>query len=157
MNIPPPPTDPAWAQISDKIHAASTKVANQPKAEAAKEYRKDHGIMDKQIGDAIVSCDGTWQRRGFQSKNGVDTILSVNGQKCKVLDTIVLRNYCSICATKRKELKDVDKYKEWFETEYTNNYEGSAGGMEPHGMLIGFRRSGSLHKLNYTGYYFRRW
>ena len=101
---------------------------------------KDHGIMDKQIGDAIVSCDGTWQHCGFQSKNGVDTILSVNGQKCKVLDTTVLTNYCSICATKRKELKDVDKYKEWFEThktECTKNYEGSAGGMEPHGKLIG--------------------
>ena len=37
-------------------------------------------------------------------------------------------------------------------TECTKNYEGSAGGMEPHGMLIGFRRSESLHKLNYTGY-----
>ena len=111
--------------------------------------------MDKQIGDAIVSCDGTWQRHGFQSKNGVDTILSVNWLKCKVLDTIVLTNYCSICATKRKELKDVDKYKEWFETyktECTKNYEESSGGMEPHGMLIGFRRSESLHKLNYTGY-----
>ena len=34
----------------------------------------------------------------------------------------------------------------------TLNYEGSAGGMDPHGMLIGFRRSESLHKLNYTGY-----
>ena len=68
MNIPPPPTDPAWAQISDKIHAVSTKVANQPKAETAKEYRKDHGIMDKQIGDAIVSCDGTWQCVVFKIK-----------------------------------------------------------------------------------------
>ena len=74
MNTPPPPTDPAWAQFNDKLHLASTKVANQSKAEAAKEYRKNIRIMHK----LVNSCDGSWQHRGLQSINGIDTILSVN-------------------------------------------------------------------------------
>ena len=57
---------------------------------------------------------------------------------------------------KKKELKDDGKYKEWFKihkTECAKDFEGSAGGMESCGMLIGFNRSESLHKLNYTGYF----
>ena len=155
MNIPPPPSAPAWSSISKRIHEASTTAASDTMVAAAKEYRDDQKINDDDVAEATVSCDGTWQRRGFSSKNGVATILSVNQKKCKVLDTVTLSNYCSTCANERKELKDEDQFIDWMETHKescTKNYDGSAGSMEPHGMMIGFRRSVDKHKLQYTGY-----
>ena len=46
-----------------------------------------------------VSVDGTWQRKGFSSKNGVVTVLSVLGKNegSKVLDTEVLTTFCAGC------------------------------------------------------------
>lgn len=32
--------------------------------------------------DITVSCDGTWQKRGFSSLNGVVTIISSDTRKC---------------------------------------------------------------------------
>ena len=49
----------------------------------------------RELGDSLppdcdnvtVSCDGTWQRRGFSSKNGVATVMSVNpNDPAKVAD-----------------------------------------------------------------------
>ena len=38
-------------------------------------------------GDQVaVSCDGSWQRRGFQSKNGVFTLLSADKEHSKVIE-----------------------------------------------------------------------
>ena len=54
-----------------------------------------------------MSCDGTWQRRGFcrgfASKNGVATVLIVNPDgPAKVIDVDVASNHCDACA-KSKE------------------------------------------------------
>ena len=50
-------------------------------------------------GDSVtVACDGTWQRRGFSSKNGVATCLSISRKRpSKVIDAEVLTNYCDAC------------------------------------------------------------
>ena len=43
--------------------------------------------------DITVSCDGTWQKRGFSSKNGVVTVVTVNGLSSKIIDTETLTNH----------------------------------------------------------------
>ena len=36
------------------------------------------------VADIAVSCDGTWQRRGFSSLNGVVTVIASDTGKCVV-------------------------------------------------------------------------
>ena len=55
----------------------SDSVATTSKLKAADEARQAQG------GDITVSSDGTWQRKGFASKNSVVT---VNGKERKVID-----------------------------------------------------------------------
>jgi len=44
------------------------KVAEQTMTEAAEEIKSLKGNMKKS--DASITCDGTWQQRGFASLNG---------------------------------------------------------------------------------------
>ena len=102
-----------------------------------------------------MSCDGSWQRRGFQSKNGVATVLSVNPNgPAKVVDVHVCSNYCNTCQVQKSKLGEAE-FDTWFEThvdECQKNHEGSAGSMELQGMLKIFRRSETKHGLVYEGY-----
>ena len=87
-----------------------------------------------------MSCDGTFQHRGFQSKNGVVTVLSVHGKQSKVMDTETLSNHCDSCAKQRKKEKkktDAD-FQHWKEShdrkgDCDKNHTGFAGAMEPAG------------------------
>lgn len=45
--------------------------------------------------DLTVVYDGTWQKRGFKSKNGVCTLTSLDTGK--VLDVELLTKFCSGC------------------------------------------------------------
>ncbi|KAK6188680.1 hypothetical protein SNE40_004811 [Patella caerulea] len=108
--------------------------------------------------DVTVSCDGTWQKRGFSSKNCIATVLTVdpNGAGCRVVDTEVMSNYCNICSTMKHKLNE-QEFKKWSEDNKSKglclkNHNGSAGAMEPAGMSKIFRRSVKLRKLRYTGY-----
>ena len=66
-------------------------------------------------GDNVtVACDGTWQRRGFSSKNGVATCLSISRKgPSKVVDAEILTNYCDACKKMevRKEGVDLEEWK----------------------------------------------
>ena len=59
--------------------------------EAAEKLRK--GIMEyydeKVACDTAVSCDGTWQRRGFASLNGAVTAISVESGKYLAYECLV--------------------------------------------------------------------
>ena len=35
-----------------------------------------------EVADIVGSCDGTWQRRGFSSLNGVVTVIASETSKC---------------------------------------------------------------------------
>lgn len=106
------------------------------------------------MSEATVSCDGTWQRRGFSSHNGIATVLSVAGNHSKVLDVECLSNYCNACSVQRSK-KNPEQFEEWYRVHQTScekNYEGSAGGMEPAGMKNIFRRADTERGLKYTKY-----
>ena len=69
MNMPYTFNKEVWCQHKDKITKATETVATNSKTRAATEIKQSEGR------DTTVSNDGTWQRKGFQSKNGVVTKL----------------------------------------------------------------------------------
>ena len=92
-----------WANHRDQVRKATETVANRSKQQAAEEARQAYGG-----GDVTVSGDGTYQRRGFQSKNGVVTVLSVHGKRSKVLDCETLSNHCDACQKSEKKRAGVE-------------------------------------------------
>ena len=147
MNMPPPPHNTSWTNHLKQIRKETETVAADSMHRAAEEIRTVAG------NDITVSSDGSWQRRGFQSKNGVVTTLSVNGKSSKVIDSHVLSNYCDACAKHKKKTAAGAEDVEWgvtHERYCDKNHEGSAGKMEPDGTQVIFRRSQEKHNLRYV-------
>ena len=71
MNMPPPVTSNSWNSTKRTIHTATVDVASKSMMKAGNEIKDTSGNI------VTVSCDGTWQKRGFSSKNGFATVLSV--------------------------------------------------------------------------------
>jgi len=150
MNMPPPVSAESFGKYRDKIADASESIARDSMAQAASEYSAAVGEDD-----VVVSCDGTWQKRGFVSKNGVATVLSGGvGGRAKVLDVHVSSNHCDACL-KAKKRRHGEAYQTWYEDhkkKCSKNHEGTSGAMEPQGMLKIFRRSQERYGLKYTKY-----
>ncbi|GFW76560.1 uncharacterized protein TNCV_2681771 [Trichonephila clavipes] len=68
-------------------------------------------MMEKR--DLAVAVDGSWQKRGFSSKNGLVTVTSVDTGK--VIDVEVFSKHC-ICPNKTKHLQNCKR-----------NFEGYSG------------------------------
>ena len=97
MNMPGSLNNTSWSNHKKQILKATESVANDSKYVAAQELKAA-------VGTAVtVLCDGTYQRRGFQSKNGVVSVLSVNGKNSKVIDAPVLSNHCDQCKKQKKK------------------------------------------------------
>lgn len=62
--------------------------------------------------DIGISCDGSWQRRGYSSMNGVVTVISMDNGK--ILDSEPMSRHCRECK-KNEPLKtsNPDVYKDW--------------------------------------------
>ncbi|GFX29974.1 uncharacterized protein TNCV_2616861 [Trichonephila clavipes] len=88
--------------------------------------------------DLAVAVDGSWQKRGFSSKNGLVTVTSVDTSK--VIDVEVFSKHC-ICPNKTKHLQNCKR-----------NFECYSGKMEVAGALSIFQRSQSLYNVRYTKY-----
>ena len=94
-----PTNDKSYESLFDKYLIATKMVCK----EQQKNYWK---ILEDQDGhqDVMVSVDGTWQRRGRSSHNGVVTAISVVSGKA--LDIEILSNsYCKGCAQWKKKTK----------------------------------------------------
>ena len=71
VNMPHTLNKASWYGHKKEITKATDSVATTSKLKAADEARQAQGR------DITVSTDGTWQRKGFASKNGVVTVLTV--------------------------------------------------------------------------------
>ena len=91
----------------------------------------------KQTEDVGVAVDGTWQRKGFSSKLGLVTAISIDNGK--VLDAAILSKPCKECyffvnVIKKVTSSDPVRYDTWKLSHYCNlNYTGSSPGMETAG------------------------
>ncbi|KAF8773537.1 hypothetical protein HNY73_016192 [Argiope bruennichi] len=84
--------------------------------------------LNDNVRDISVALDGTWQKRGHSSMNGVITATSLDTGK--VIDFECLSKYCFTCKNISSNCENCQK-----------NYEGSSGGMEEKGAMKIFQRS----------------
>ncbi|GFT50909.1 uncharacterized protein TNCV_1195111, partial [Trichonephila clavipes] len=133
MNLPPPPK-----RFYESLHAlnnATEKVAKVSMALAAAETLS----FNNGNPHVPVAIDGTWQKMGHTSLNGVVTAVSVDTGK--VVDAEILSRKCS-CHFNGNLYSD----------ECSANYLGNSGVMEVEGALRIFNRSEVLHNLRCTQY-----
>lgn len=95
--------------------------------------------------DLSIAGDGSWQRRGFKSKNGYSTV--TNWDPGKLLDTEVLTKFCSGCS-KIKPKDTVSKLQH--EIVCVKNYEGASGGVESAAAVSMFSRSVAEKGVRYV-------
>ena len=151
MNMPRPMTNRCYDKIVTTVSNSAQLVAKETMEDAAKEIRNFSD--NTEIVDTAVSCDGSWQRRGYSSLNGVVTVISMTTGK--VLDCEAMSRYCKMCNIKEK-LKKIDPngYSVWKASHNCQlNYRGSAPGMEVTSAQRIFSRSMEKHKLRYTEFY----
>ena len=89
-------------------------------------------IKPQEGSDSSISFDGTWQKKGHSSLNGVAAAISVTTGK--ILDAEVLSRHCKGCPD-HSALKDTkpDEYEFWevtHEEKCQLNHNGSASSME---------------------------
>ncbi|XP_065068033.1 uncharacterized protein LOC135693466 [Rhopilema esculentum] len=138
MDLPPPVSFKPLNKNKARIHEAFKAESSKSKNKAASEVKVAKGD------DVTVSCDGTWQKRGFASKNGVVTVATVNGLSSKIIDTETLTNHCNKCKATTNGNETAHKCQK--------NYEGTAGSMEGEGVKRIFKRSQQQYGLSYVGY-----
>ena len=96
-----------------------------------------------------MSVDGTWQRGGFSSLNGV--VVAVSTTNFKAVDVEIVSRYCQPWISK-EELRKTDKtaFNKWkidHEASCKANYKGSAGATKL------FQRLVEKHGLCNISYY----
>ena len=87
MNMPDAIHQKSYETLFNYHHDATIKAADESMKKAGDEVRNDIGRSD-----ISVSEDGSWQRRGHASHNGVVTVISTDTGKC--LDIEVISNMC---------------------------------------------------------------
>ena len=88
----PPMADVTYNEtVKSRLHPAYVDVAMQNMEDAAEELCREvcEEYDENTIYDTAVSCDGTWQRRGFASLNGVVTAVSIATGKCLSYECLV--------------------------------------------------------------------
>ena len=129
--MPEPMSSTNYQNIVVKLKDSAKRVAERSMSNAASKLRGDAISAD-----VAVSVDGTWQRKGFPSMNGVVTAISIDSGK--VLDTAILSKNCKGC-TNMQSVKSVDpnRYERWYAMHKCGlNYKGSSPAMEKRILLL---------------------
>ena len=78
MNIPKPMTANNYDKIVTILSDTVKTVAHETMFGACEEIRSQSSVeLRETIVDTAISCDGSWQRRGFALLNGVVTAISM--------------------------------------------------------------------------------
>lgn len=133
MNLPSPPRFTTYNKI---LCDAARNVCNNSLKDAV-----EHEVLENDgCTDIAAAFDGSWQRRGYRSLNGVVSAISLSSGK--VIDLCVFSKYCR-CKSRLQNIHN---------NSCSANYEGVSGGMEVSGVLEMFRRSQALHNVRYKYY-----
>ncbi|XP_047135810.1 uncharacterized protein LOC124812840 [Hydra vulgaris] len=131
--------------------SAEVPLSNPPISSSGMKINLSYLSTDENgISNVTVLCDGSWQRRGFASLNGVVTVIASDTGKC--LDYRVRSTVCKSCQSWEAK-KGSDEYEEYISTHDCNiNHTGSAGSMEAAALVDCFVASEHSRKLRYTKY-----
>lgn len=152
MNMPEPLAQSAYWSTSKIIGQHVKTIAKESMSAAASELKQTRQADDNGIVDCAVSCDGTWQRRGFSSLNGCVTVISMDSGK--ILDAEAMSRSCKQCQLHSHLDQKSEEYLRW-KADHTCkiDFKGSAPAMEPQGAELMFNRSKEIHKLRYSELY----
>eukprot|EP00794_Sanderia_malayensis_P002423 gene2423-2792_t len=151
MNLFPPVSKSSYHAIKRSVHLALTKTAVESCQNAARETKESLSFKDDDgPQDCQVSVDGSLQKRGHISLNGVVTLISRENGKC--LDYTIMSKKCKSCQFWKTRTNDPG-YAAWYAHHACqSNHNRSAGAMESAGAVMMFRRSIEKHQLRYTSY-----
>lgn len=134
MNLPRPIT---FKRYNKLLCSAAKEVCTNTMVKAAEE-----SVVEND-GDSDITAifDGSWQRRGHQSLNGVVTAIAANTGK--VVDVRILSKFCR-CKKRVEYEHDMDRCEA--------NYNGSSGNMEVAGVVDMFLESQRTRGVRYKQY-----
>ena len=149
MNIPKPLTKNSYNKLIKTVSECAKIVEKETMIDAVKEISQS----SSSIIDTAVSVNGSWQRRGFSSLNGVVTAISMDTGK--IFDSEPMSRSCKTCSLKLKlKERNPNAFETWKSSHLCKlSYRGSAPGMEVIGAQKMFSRSISQNKLRYINYY----
>ena len=144
-------TDVDFADVTDP-----SILCNDDNSSVSCDANVDSSVFsDADILDTSVSCDGTWQIRGFSSLNG--TVACISMDTGEVLDIEIMSRYCQSCdanATLEKtDPKEFAEFRATHEPDCQINHDGSALAMEAEGTVNIFKRSIHIRGLRYVNFY----
>ena len=135
MNIPAPMTQKTFLETQINVSSQYIKVTEANMKSAADEVRNvdgGQGVTADEAVDTTISTDGTWQRRGVSSRNGVVTIIGNSTDKC--IDYRGMTKDCKACKYwKGKRGPRADNFHRIHKCPL--NYTKSSGAMESDGVL----------------------
>ena len=152
MNMPPPIAEITFNEtVKSRLHPAYIDVVNRNMNDATEEVRRklaDEYETEVSVYDTAVSCDGSWQRRGYSSINGLVTAIHIDIGKCLAFET--LEKNCKACEmwASRKGTTEYDNFVK--DHNCPINHHGSAGAMELVGIVNIFERSVADLQLCFT-------
>lgn len=126
MNMTQPMNRSAYDDTNEFLLGAYSKACTNSMSKAAHEYKQ---TQDSPV-DCTVSIDGSWQKRGFDSQNGLVTAI-IRGTNVveKCIDFEVLTKKCKPCQVWDKR-KGTPEYATWFDEHQHDcrlNHYGLAG------------------------------
>ena len=150
MNVAVPLCASTYDTISQEVHLASLKAAEDVQKEAAayiaEQYRngtfKSLNTAKSELGYPVtaVTFDGAWQTRGFSSHTGIGVACDLETGLC--LDTEVMSNFCTGCLSAPEvDTPAFDMWKVQHKPKCSNNHLGSSGSMEMAAAVKIFNRS----------------
>ena len=151
MNFPNCMSKDAYCSSHSKLGDASKATFEEILASSRKAIKtayKDVGVIPDEQGilDVAVSFDGSWQKRGHSSHNGMASVIEL--MTGLPLDYEVLSNYCQKC-----KLAEGEKSEEYMSKHSKNclkNFDGSANAMEVECALRMWKRSIEKNGMRYT-------
>ena len=155
MNLPKPMTAYNYDKIANWLNVVEREVANETMRDALVDVlSKSKDPNDDTVIDTAVSCDGSRQKKGYSSLNGVILVMSMDNGK--ILEIEPMNRTCKSCLLHEK-LKNSHP-KRFVEPKLTHvckiNHVGTSRKMGSEGVNKEFGRDLSgKKKLRYTEFY----
>ncbi|KAJ4430781.1 hypothetical protein ANN_19372 [Periplaneta americana] len=132
MDLPPPTAK--FNFCTSQLLKCLEEVAKKSMTNAIEEAV----ALNENSRDITAAFDGSWQKRGHTSLNGVITATSLDNGK--VIDVECLTKFCHNCKSDQPGHICM------------KNYDGFSGGMESDGVVKIFQRSENLYQVRYVNY-----
>lgn len=142
MNLDPPSAK--FTKYNSRLTKAMTEVGEASMLNAAIEAVE----VNEGSRDIAAAFDGTWQKRGYTSLNGVITVTSFDTGR--VLDVECLAKFCFGCVN--KDITNNPENTAKHRAICSSNYIGSSGGMEVAGAKALCSRSEAKLGVRYKEY-----